>query len=61
MQLLLKDKKGCKRFYDILIKANNANFRNKWLLEVGQITEEEWENYNLAIHTLKEVRFSVQT
>ena len=27
-----------------------------WLLEVGQITEEEWENYNLAIHTLKEVK-----
>ena len=56
VQLILKDKKGRRRFYDILIKANNANFRNKWLLEVGQITEEEWENYNLAIHTLKEVK-----
>ena len=28
VQLLLKDKKGCRQFYDILIKANNANFRN---------------------------------
>ena len=39
-----------------MIKPNNANFKNKWLLEVRRITEEEWENYNLAIQSLKEVK-----
>lgn len=53
---LIKDKKGCRRFYDIMVSANKFTPNDKWLREVGNINEMEWNNFYLVIKSLKEVK-----
>ena len=48
-QFLLKDKKGCRRFYDIMIRANDMTFENKWVREIGILNEYDFVNYNRAM------------
>ena len=43
-QFLLKDKKGCRRFYDIMIRANEITFENKWVREIGILNEYDFVN-----------------
>ena len=54
-QFLLKDKKGCRRFYDIMIRAKDMTFENKWVREIGILNEYDFVNYNRAMKDLKEV------
>ena len=37
-KLLIKDKKGCRRFYDIMIRANEKSIENMWVREIGVLT-----------------------
>ena len=54
MQQLIADKKGCRRFYDIMAAANTSILNNKWEREIAGITE--WTDYFSVIRLLKEVK-----
>ena len=54
-QNLIKDKKGCRRFYDTMVGASEFIFINKWEREIGYISNDELLSYNLVIKELKEV------
>ena len=56
VQTLIKDNKGCRRLYDIMIDANKPIIHNRWLNEVGNISEKQWENYNHVIQSVSEVK-----
>lgn len=57
VKLLIKDKKGCRTFYNILTKNQEASSPpNKWINELGNITNEEWNCYNQFLKTLKEIK-----
>ena len=53
-KLLIKDKKGRRRFYDIMIRANETSIENKWVSEIGVLNEHDFVNYNRALKGLKE-------
>ena len=55
IQNLIKDKKGCRRFYDTMIGAKEMTFFNKWEREIGNISKDDLLSYNLVIKDLKEV------
>ena len=52
---LIRDKKGCRRFYDIMVKTDEVSIQNKWLREVGNLNESNFFNYNKVLLDLKEV------
>lgn len=54
-QFLIKDKKGCRRFYDIMIRANEITVDNKWVREIGALNEHDFTTYNRTMKDLKEV------
>ena len=54
-KFLINDKKGCRRFYDIMIRANETNIENKWVREIGVINEHDFVNHNRALKDLKEI------
>ena len=54
-KFLIKDKKGCRRFYDIMIRANETCLENKWVREIGVLNEYDFVNHNRALKDLKEV------
>ena len=54
-QNVIKDKKGCRRFYDTMVGASELMIVNKWEREIGYISEEDLLSYNAAIKDLKEV------
>ncbi|MCG7892737.1 MAG: reverse transcriptase domain-containing protein, partial [Candidatus Thiodiazotropha endolucinida] len=54
-QKVIKDKKGCRSFYDAMAGVSEINFINKWEQEVGNISQDDLLNYNLVIAELKEV------
>ena len=56
VQTLIKDNKGCRRLYDIMTDANKPSIHNRWLNEVGNISEKQWENYNYVIQSVSEVK-----
>lgn len=56
VQQLIKEKKGCRRFYDIMIAAYVCTPNNKWEREIINISEQEWQNYNEVIRSLKEAK-----
>ena len=56
VQTLIKDNKGCRRLYDIMIDANKPIIHNRWLNEVGNISEKQWKNYNHVIQSVSEVK-----
>ena len=56
VQQLIKDKKGCRLLYDIMIDANKPIIHTRWLNEVGDISEHQWKNYNRVIQKVNEVK-----
>ena len=56
VQRLIADKKGCRRFYDIMTAANTFILTNKWERETAGITERECTDYFSVIRLLKEVK-----
>ena len=55
---LLKDKKGSRRFYDILAHVSEINITNRWIDQLGNINDKEWKLYNSSIHDIKEVKLA---
>ena len=55
MQYLLKEKKGCRTFYDQLIQVDQIIRQEKWINEMGYINDQEWNRYNTNINNLSEV------
>ena len=56
VQQLIADKKGCRRFYDIMTEVNKFVLSNKWEREIPDITAREMRNYYRVIKSLKEVK-----
>ena len=52
-----KDKKGSRTFYDILIDNNIPTPPSeKWIKELGDIQQDEWNTYNKIIKDIKETK-----
>ena len=57
VQLLIKDRRGCRRFYDLMVDANEMILNKKWDREIiPNISAQDWKNYNSVIKSLKEVK-----
>ena len=56
VQTLINDNKGCRRLYDIMTDANKPIIHNRWLNQVGDINERQWENYNHVIQSVSAVK-----
>ena len=56
VQQIMADKKGCRRFYDIMTATNTFVLNNKWERDIAGITEREWMNYFSVIKLIKEVK-----
>ena len=52
---LLKDKRGCRTFYDQLIQVDQIIRQEKWMNEVGYINDQEWNTYNSVVKDFNEV------
>ena len=55
VKYLLKDKLGCRTFYDQLIQVDQVIRQEKWMNEVGHINGQEWNTYNSAVKDFNEV------
>ena len=55
---LLKDKKGSRRFYDILAHVGEMGVANRWGNQFGNINDKEWKLYNSSIKDIKEVKLA---
>ena len=54
---LLRDKKGSRTFYDILIENNIPTPPpQKWINALGGIEQDEWNTYNKQITAIKEIK-----
>ena len=60
-QNVIKDKKGCRRFYDTMVGASELMIVNKWEREIGYIPEEDLLSYNAVIKDLREIALSLKT
>ena len=56
VKLVLKDKKGCRWFYDLMKQSKKIELTNKWMQELGFINEEEHTSLNKVIRSIKEIR-----
>ena len=57
VKILCKDKKGSRRFYDILISNKEPTLPvQSWVNSVGNITQEEWNKINTETKKIKEVK-----
>ena len=56
MQFLLKDKKGCRRFYDLMTQSQKIKLTNKWMQEFVFIKEEDYKIFNRVILNIKEIK-----
>ena len=64
VQYLLKEKKGCRTFYDKLIQVDQITRQEKWINEMGYVNDQEWNRYNTNINdqsevTLKDFQFKI--
>ena len=55
LQSLLKEKKGCRTFYDQLIQVDQITRQEQWINEMGYINDQEWNRYNTNINDLSKV------
>ena len=57
VKLLCQDKRGSRRFYNILIGDKNPTLPiQSWVNSIGNITQEEWNNINIQTKKIKEVK-----
>ena len=55
VQQLLRDKKGCRRRYDIMLSPKCFVHTNKWETVGININEQSWKKYHIVIKALNEV------
>ena len=53
--MFISNKKGSRRFYDVLINASETVVQNKWEQESGELSKYEVVHYNSVITELEEV------
>ena len=53
---LLRNKKGCRDIYDIILPLNEIIVPVKWQDEIGEIPNHEWEKINKNLHYIKEIK-----
>lgn len=56
VQQLIKDRRGCRRLYDLMVDANTMILNEKWDREIPNILAQDWKNYYSVIKSLKEVK-----
>ena len=56
VQQLLRDKKGCRRMYDIMLSPKCFVYNNKWEPVGININEQTWKKYHSVIKNLNEVK-----
>ena len=56
LQFVLKDKKGCRRFYDLMLQSKKIELNDKWMQEFGFIDTDEYKHYNKIIASVKEIK-----
>ena len=55
VQYLLKEKGGCRTFYDQLVQVDQITRQEIWMNEMGYINDQEWNMYNTTMNDLNEV------
>ena len=55
---IFKDKKGSRRFYDILAHVDEMNVTHMWGNQFGNTSDKEWKLYNYSIKDIKEVKLA---
>lgn len=56
VKYLMKDKKGCKPFYDVFASTNSFQENSKWDQEFGNIGVDEWKTHYKVIKSLREIK-----
>lgn len=57
IKYLIKDKKGSRTLYDVMIgNKESTQPPNKWVNELGNISIEDWQSYNLGLKDIKEIK-----
>ena len=54
--LILKDKKGSRNIYDILVPVREQFINERWKTEIGNITEEEQRKVNSNLRYINEIK-----
>ena len=52
----MQNKKRSQIFYDIIEKVNQLNVNDKWVAEVGDISDNDLRSFNASISKFKEVK-----
>ena len=52
----MQNKKGSRIFYDIIEKVNQLNVNDKWVAEVGDISDNDLQVFNASISKFREVK-----
>ena len=53
---LLRNRRGCRGIYDMLIPVNEVIIPNKWINEIGDIQIGEWKKINKKLNYIKEIK-----
>ena len=53
---LLRNRRGCRGIYDMLIPVNEVIIPNKWINEIGDIQIGEWKKINKNLNYIKEIK-----
>ena len=52
----MQNKKGSRIFYDTIEKVNQLNVNDKWVAEVGDISDNDLRLFNVSISKFREVK-----
>ena len=52
----MQNKQGSRIYYDIIEKVNQLNVNDKWVAEVGDISDNDLRLFNASISKFKEVK-----
>ena len=52
----MRDKKGCRRLYDVMAPTKLITESNRWEQDIEHISEAGMKIYNSVIPTLKEIK-----
>lgn len=55
IKFILKDKKDSLSIYDETVGAKNIRLTTRWIRVLGQVENEEWENYNSNLKYTDEI------
>ena len=56
VQQVINDKKGCRRFVDVMTSSYKSEVQNKWFQELGFITDKKLKTYDTELKYIKEIK-----